>query len=556
MADMGSGYKDPQVGTPRHGAYRFGELPSIGAGMARLGGAIQRTGAEFQEAEDRKQHMLDTNEVHTILNDTDLAVEEAVDSIRKEGLSSEEFRAKARTLSEEKWSEAKTRVGQLRTDSARTYGLNQVGSGLTRRIVSIGDEADSRLIDEGRANLATNRQSLVNKAINAPDDEAYAMYKSQLQAMFAGQSDNLLSRQEAQKAFEHDLKTISEERLKTQIRRRPEVVEDFLAGAAGQSLPEHEKEGIRDYAAMVQRKRAEEAARLEAAQAKVFKARAEAVEIEVHELARKKQITKDAIAEIALRHRGPLGEPVFSAERVATLQKRLEDTDHVVSDPEFMRQLRLGVQNATTTSQYRSLQAQVDSAYRRDKVNGTDYDHLQARIRQYMKSNEDENKVTYREAHEQVLKEMGAMFRIEGMLPGKMFDERAQAYERTLRELNKESAFREGSRDPRAWWDENRIRSAGQVRDILEKQIELGRRQFPPQIQNIWEQGKVDPRTRAASAAQALERMKATMPQAEYMRLRNVVKEQRDMEVEFVRIDAMQPIVGGGSGTNARGRNN
>jgi FKBP-type peptidyl-prolyl cis-trans isomerase len=554
MADMDT-YKDPQIGTPRRGAYRFGELPSAGEGMARLGGALVRKGAELREVEERKQHMLDTNEVHTILNDTDLAVEAGVDAIRKEGLSSEEFRAKARALSEEKWNEAKARVDQLRTDSARTYGLNQVGSGLTRRVVAIGDEADSRLIDEGRANLATNRQSLVNKSINAPDDEAYAMYKSQLQALLAGQSNNLLSRQEAQKAFEHDLKTISEERLKTQIRRRPEVVEDYLAGAAGQSLPEHEKDGIREYAAMVERKRAEEASRFQTAAERVFKATAETVEIEVHELARKKQITKDQIAEIALRYRGPLGEPTFSAERVATLQKRLDDRDEVQSDPDVMRDLRLGIQNATTTERYRFLQGRVDADYLRNKISGTDYDHLQARIRQYMKSTEDENKVTYREAHDQVLKEMNALFRIEPGVPIKMFDERAQAYERTLRELNKESAFREGARDPRAWWDENRIRAAGQVRDILEKQIELGRRQFPPQIQTIWEQGKVDPRTRAASAAQALERMKGTIAPAEYMRLRNIVKEQRDMEVEFVRIDAMQPIVGGGTGTNTRGRN-
>jgi len=151
---------------------------------------------------------------------------------------------------------------------------------------------------------------------------------------------------------------------------------------------------------------------------------------------------------------------------------------------------------------------------------------------------------------------MNALFRIDPLLAGtnkSMFDERAQAYERTLRELNKESAFREGARDPRQWGDENRIRAAGQVRDILEKQVELGRRQFPPQIASIWVQTKVDSRASAASAAQELERIKDTMPPAEYRRMRGVVKEQHDMEIELVKVDAMQPLPTTNNG-NTRGR--
>jgi hypothetical protein len=496
MVDWGS-HTAPQISVPRQSGIRFGDRPSVGDAIANLGKAMQYKSAELKEAEDRKQHLLDSNEAHRILNETDLAVEEGVDNLRKQGLSSEDFRTQARAFTEDTYKAAETRIGEtIKTDRIRSYGQQQLGSGFTRRAVAIGDEADARLMDEGRANLATNRQALVNRAINAPDDISYSLYLSQHKDLVIGQSGNLLSREKAEEALSTDLKTIAVERLKMQIRRRPDAVEDMLGKAAGQGLPENEKDGIRDYAARVRREQAAEQARLDAEAERVFKGQAEEAEIRVSELARKQQITKDEIADIALRYRGPRGEPIFTSEKVATLQKRAEDAGKFESDPATMKRLRLALAEASSESQLADIGRAIGEAYRGDKINGTDYDLLDGRTRTYTTTARDEVRKTYQQSHETAIQELKALYNIDP-LGLKIDDEKSVAYEKALRELNEASAFKGGTSDPLTFLHENRIRFAGFAGQVLQNQINLLVKQTPyqtvPALRAAKDRGELSP---------------------------------------------------------------
>ncbi len=556
---------DPTIKIPSSRGNRFAHGPNVGQALTNLGQSMQQLDHKIQEVEREKQKARDMNEAFGILQEAELGVEEDMVALRREGLDSGAFRTRGDEAIRTRNKVATEKIGKLADERVRTHATGQLGVAMHRRTLGLVDETDKRFVDEDRATTVARVEGLKNLAINAPDDVGYAMYTQQLKdyllggesadgtVILPGKAGRTMTREAAEAQLLKDNKEIAVERLKLQVKRYPERVDEVLAGAAGRDLQDHEKEGVREFADQVIRKRLERDNQIMAAAKQQYAAQAENVEIAVQSMVRKRQITKDGIEEFALRHKGPDGAPIFTAERVATFQKMLDDTRKFESDDSTMKRLGLAIQSATTEGELTNILGQVDAAYRSDLINEADWDKLSARSRAYATHFRDTIKSSHKTAHDEVLDELKAMFRITPFMQSKMFDERSQAYEASLRELNKASVTRGGEFYPREWWDGNRHRIAARVRDVIDKQIDVRMQDLPVDLRESWKPGETPDQNIMDRATLLLDAKKKDMHPEQFERHRRTIREIRGMVGEHNRAFGISQKKPAGT-TNTLGR--